>query len=76
MSRFQDWTSADERKFNEMQVRRTLVLSERREQLETALRATLDTEVAADVIESLIANAGPICDALANFRNDLPEGAA
>ena len=70
------WSSSDERKFNEMQVRRTRVLADRRERLATALRQTLDAEMADSVIEGLIQNAGSICDALSDFRTDLPEAAA
>lgn len=75
MSRFQDWTSADERQFNQLLVRRSQVLNERRARLENALSGAISNDEVHTFIDAFIANAGPICDALSVFRTDMPEAA-
>lgn len=67
------WTERDERVFNEMQVRRTQVLAERHERLlGTLVDSGVPDAATQKIAEHLVSNAGPICDALAAFRTDLP----
>jgi hypothetical protein len=70
-----DWSLADEVLFNEMQKRRTAVLADRRLALQEAVKKGFGFYADVETVDGLIANAGPICDALAVYRTDLPEAA-
>lgn len=68
-----NWTQEDERRFNEMAVRRKLVLSKRREAVERAANhADLFGAVTTDnLVDLLIANADMLRDALQPFDSGI-----
>lgn len=68
-----NWTQEDERRFNEMTVRRSLVLSKKREAVERAAKhANLFGAVTTEnLVDLLIANADMLRDALKPFDSGI-----
>lgn len=77
-----DWTQEDERRFNEMTVRRGIVMSKRRQAVErVASNANLSSLTDDELVDALIAHADDLRDALQPFDSGVrldkaTEGAA
>jgi Fe2+ or Zn2+ uptake regulation protein len=67
------WTARDEAAFQKMLRQRGEVMTKRRTELVDALQEAVMDRVQAEVLADLLpSNAARICDALAEYRTDLP----